>query len=300
MSATAEDTVRQVHESTPQGHNIIPRTDLDFGFDEVPKYWFEGNAFKTRFFDAMSLLFPEGEKFFIECVRDYRDQVEDPELKQQIKDFTYQEGQHGMVHTRFNNRLKDQGIEVDRILDEQKSILRSYRQRAPKWFNLSLTVAAEHMTAIMAHSFMHRPEIFENADPRMRALYVWHGIEEIEHKGVAFDVLQKIAKANYFQRIVGLLYESILFPFHVFMVMNHMLKVDGVKSRWKLWFKGLWWLYGPGGVYMKLMPHYFTFYLPGFHPWKYGDMKKARQWLESYERDGDPIAASEIVAQASS
>lgn len=291
-------SAQQINPATPEGHKIVPRSDLDFQFDQVPKYWFNGDAFKTRFFDAMSLLFPEGEKFFIECVRDYRDKVEDPELKQQIKDFMYQEGQHGMVHTRFNDRLRDQGIGIDEILEQQQRILAAYRRRTPKWFTLSLTAGAEHMTAIMAHSFMQRSEIFKDADHRMRALYVWHGIEEIEHKAVAFDVLQKIGKANYFQRIAGLLYESILFPFHVFMVMNHMLKVDGVKSRWKLWLKGLWWLYGPRGVYMKLMPHYFAYYLPGFHPWKFGNMQIAEQWLQSYERDGDPIAASEIVAQA--
>lgn len=297
MSSTAEDTAREIHQSTPDGHTITPRTDLDFKFDEVPRYWFDGDVFKTRFFDAMSLLFPEGEKFFIECVRDYRDQVKDPELKQQIKDFTYQEGQHGMVHTRFNDRLRDQGIEVDKILAQNKEILASYRRRTPKWFTLSLTVAAEHMTAIMAHSFLNRPETFDTADQRMRALYYWHGIEEIEHKAVAFDVLQKVAKANYFQRIVGLFWETMLFPFHVFMVMNHMLKVDGVKSRWKVWMKGLWWLYGPRGLYMKLIPHYLAFYLPGFHPWKFGKMDAAERWLAAYDADGDPIAAVDAVVQ---
>lgn len=280
------------------GYPIIPRKDLDFQFEQVPRHWFGGDPFKTRFFDALSLLFPEGEKFFIECVRDYRDQVADPQAQAEIRDFIMQEGQHGMVHMQYNNRLKNQGIEVDQILSRQVDILKGYRRRTPRWFTLSLTVAAEHMTAIMAHSFMTRSDIFNESDPRMRALYVWHGVEEIEHKGVAFDVLTKVAKANYFQRIAGLLWESLLFPMHTFLIMNYMLKVDGVKQRWKVWLKGLWWLYGPRGLYVRLMPHYLAYYLPGFHPWRFGQTRTMQTWLDAYQRHGDPIAASEQVLQS--
>ena len=32
-------------------HTIVPREKLDFGLDgDIPKYWFGGDAFKTRFF----------------------------------------------------------------------------------------------------------------------------------------------------------------------------------------------------------------------------------------------------------
>ena len=56
---------------------IVPREGPELGLDgDIPKYWLDNDPFKTRFFDAMSLLFPEGEKFFIACVRDYRDQLD--------------------------------------------------------------------------------------------------------------------------------------------------------------------------------------------------------------------------------
>lgn len=95
---------------------IVPREKLDFGLDgDIPKYWFDNHPFKSRFFDAMSTIFPEGERYFISCVRDFRDQVTDPKLLQEIKDFMRQEGQHGIVHTTYNQRLKDQGIDVDML-----------------------------------------------------------------------------------------------------------------------------------------------------------------------------------------
>ena len=67
------------------GYPIVPRTGIDFGLDgDIPKYWFGGDVFRTRFFDALSTVFPEGEKFFIHCVRHYRDQIADPALAAQV------------------------------------------------------------------------------------------------------------------------------------------------------------------------------------------------------------------------
>src|SRR5690606_30799034 len=98
---------KHMRHATP--HQIVPREKLDFGLDgDIPKYWFGGDAFKSRYFDALSTIFPEGERFFIECVRDYRHMATDPQLQQEIKDFIRQEGQHGIVHNQYNQRLKAQ------------------------------------------------------------------------------------------------------------------------------------------------------------------------------------------------
>lgn len=97
--------------------NIVPREKLQFGLDrDIPQYWLGGDAFKTRFCDAMSTIFPEGERYFISCVRDFRDQVTDPQLQQEIKDFIRQEGQHGMIHRQFNARTsKPKVLDVDKL-----------------------------------------------------------------------------------------------------------------------------------------------------------------------------------------
>ena len=279
---------------------LVPRKGPDFGFDgDVPKYWLDNDPFKTRFFDAMSLLFPEGEKFFIACVRDFRDQVSDPELKQQVKDFMYQEGQHGIVHTVFNNRIKAQGVDVDAVLQKQKDVMFGFfRKYFSRNWTLGQTAAAEHMTALMAHGFFSSG-IMNKADPRVRAMYAWHAIEEIEHKAVAYDVLTKVAKASYFTRILSFIQTTFSFPFHVFMVMRHMFKVDGVKNRPWVWLKGLWWLYGWGGLYPRLMPHYLAYFVPGFHPWKFGDMRIYQTWLTAFKNtNGDAIAAGDAVVAA--
>lgn len=280
---------------------IVPREKLDFGLDgDIPRYWFGGDVFKSRFFDALSTIFPEGERFFISCVRDYRDQVKDPQLAQEIKDFIRQEGQHGIVHNQYNQRLKAQGIDVDMLERIEERLFAFMRKHVPRKQTLAETAAAEHLTAIMAHSFFERKEVLDKADPRMRAMYAWHAMEEIEHKAVAFDVMQKIAKVGYLRRVFALMVVTLAFNIHSLLVTRYMIKTDGFSlwQRLKIWTKGLWWLYKPGGLYLSIFGHYIQYYKPGFHPWDNGRMSAYELWLETFERTGNPILAGNALHAA--
>jgi len=283
-------------------HPIITREKLDFDLaGDIPKYWFAGDPFKTRFFDAMSTLFPEGERFFISCVRDYRDQVTDPVLLQEIKAFTRQEGQHGIVHGQFNDRLQAQGIPVDKLERGLKFLFdKVARKYAPKAQTLAETAATEHLTAIMAHSFFVSKDMMEGADPRIRAMFAWHAMEEIEHKSVAYDVMQKVAKVGYLRRVFALLAVTMGFNFYTFFVALYMLHVDklGLWARTKTIAKGIWWLYKPGGLYLSAASHYLQYFKPGFHPWMMGEMDLYAHWRQAYDTTGDPIEAGERMYAA--
>lgn len=284
----------------PQTRPMQAREKLDFQLDErIPRFWNGGDPYKTRFFDAMSLTFPIGERYFISSVRAYRDQVTDPKLLQEVKDFTRQEAQHGIVHAQFNEMLEKQGLNVgwtQRFLDNKfKWQLKVW----PKSFNLAYTAAAEHLTAMMCTTFMERPDIIEGFDHRIRAMYAWHSIEEVEHKAVCFDVLTKVAKASYFTRIAGLIYFSIEYPIGNWYMVNRMLKDDGFGffQRMKMLAKGAWWLYKPGGVFLPAAGFYLSYFKPGFHPWQHQEMGRYDTWLKAFERSGDPVAAGDAYAQ---
>lgn len=278
------------------------RDGLDFGLDaSVPRHWFGGDAFRSRFFDAMSTLFPEGERFFIACVRDYKDQLSEPAHRQAMLDFARQEAVHSKVHQRFNDLLAQQGVKVDRIQANQRRMLFEVaRGHMPPAQTLALTAASEHLTALMAHSFVARPERFADADPRVRAMYVWHAIEEVEHKGVAYDVMVDIAQVSYWARAWALIVVSIQFPWFVFQILNHMLKVDGFTrlQRYKLWAKGLWWLYGPGGMMPPLLRPYLAWFSPGFHPWQHGMIAGYDTWSTALAKTHDPVQAANALQRA--
>ncbi|MEY4764869.1 MAG: hypothetical protein RI907_1542 [Pseudomonadota bacterium] len=281
---------------------IVVRENLDFGLDQdIPRHWVGGDAFKTRFFDAMSTLFPAGEKFFIVSVRAFKDQITSPKLATEVRDFTRQEAQHSLVHRQFNDRLKAQGVDVDAINAElEQSLFVDIPKVTTPTQRLAATSALEHLTSMMCTCFFERKDLLAACDPRVRAMYAWHAIEEVEHKAVAFDVLVDVAKAGYFRRNISMLAVSIGFPFTVARIMNHMFEVDGF-SRWqraKLWAKGLWWFWGPKGLFPATLGYYFAYYKPGFHPWKQSEMPSYGDWVENYARTGDPIAAGNALHAA--
>jgi len=281
---------------------IVPREHLDFGLEgDIPKYWMDNDPFKTRFFDARSTLFPQGEKFFITSVREFKDAITSIKLQQEVKDFTRQEAQHSLVHRQYNERLKKQGIEIDAINRqlEQRLFIDTPKVTTPTQ-RLAVTSALEHLTSMMCTSFFERRELLDKSDARVRALYAWHAIEEVEHKAVAFDVLTQVAKAGYWQRNLAMLTVSFGFPVTVATIMNHMFKVDGF-SRWqraKMWARGLWWFYKPGGLFIPTLGYYLAYYKPGFHPWKVKEMPSYGTWLQTFERTGDPIAAGNALHAA--
>ena len=281
---------------------ITPRESLDFRLDEdIPRHWMEGDPFKTRFFDAMSTLFPVGERFFITSVRAYRERITDAQLQQDVKDFTRQEAQHSLVHLRYNERLRAQGVDID---DITRGLEAGLFDRVPRLFSerhrLAMTAAFEHLTAMMCTCFFERRELLEGSDPRIRAVFAWHAIEEVEHKAVAFDVLTKVAQAGWWPRARAMAQVSLGFPLIVAVILNHMLRVDGYSRRQRLglWIKGLWWFHKPGGLFWNTWRYYLSYYRPGFHPWQLQEMPSYGTWLQTYERTHDPVVAGNALHAA--
>src|SRR5690606_18852059 len=93
---------------------------IEFEYDEtLPKHFVGGDPAMSHVVAVLSSLFPEGEDFFVESVRRYRDRIDDPELKKQVAGFIGQEAIHGREHRTFNDRLAAMGYPthlIDRLV----------------------------------------------------------------------------------------------------------------------------------------------------------------------------------------
>lgn len=181
--------------------SIVPR-DLDVDFARVPRHWMAENPTATAIANGVNLLFPHGERFFVRSVKRFLGEIEDPALRAAIKGFFGQEGRHAHAHDDFNAILRAQGVEIDGFLERYKAISSWLESKLPPKLNLAITAAAEHFTAILAEGAFTQ-NVLDKAAPEMRELLAWHAAEEIEHKAVAFDVLQTI-DPSYRLRIAGL------------------------------------------------------------------------------------------------
>jgi len=267
--------------TTPSDHTIIPRPATFTFTEDTPRFW-QGEVFGSRMLDAMQVAFPDGERMFIQSVRNYQQKITNPVLKNQVKQFIYQEGQHGKAHTDFNKHLTKQGLNIDFSIGIIKSTLTWFQKVSSHKVQLAATVAAEHLTASLGeHLLSDNDEILKNAHPTMKAFYMWHGAEEVEHKAVAWDVYQEAAGGGYFTRAIALaaLYPLSLVPLTVgTMAMMH---VDGELNIKEL-KKGVRIMFGKDGLFRQTLPAVLQFYKPGFHPWSTGYPNKFKQWKTAY------------------
>jgi predicted metal-dependent hydrolase len=280
---------------------MVAREKLEFGIDDsAPRWWYENNPYKSRLIDAIQAAFPDGERYFISSVRPFRDQITDPELKEEVKTFIRQEGQHGIVHSRYNQLLRDRGLDVDAITSFIKWIDTFHTRHFSEEYNLALTCAFEHFTAMLAETFFEKKETMAGADPKFRAMMAWHAVEEMEHKAVAFDVMQKVAKVGYVKRNVAMVHVILFLTYLSLRFTNTLLKGDGFSWGQRLWMtaKCQWWLYGPKGIVSSRFGTLFSYFKPGFHPWQQAAIHNYDAWLQTYERTGDPIEAGDALFRA--
>jgi len=179
----------------PVGRKVpTRRISFEESLRELPKHFaVDGDLLLSHIGASLSSVFPDGEDFFVRSVRHFRDEITDPELKRQVAGFIGQEAMHGREHRAFNDRLDELGYPVKRFERITKKGL-AIRERllSPK-SNLAATAALEHFTATLAELVLTDEDTRNSfGHEQVRNLFVWHALEESEHKAVAFDVYKAV------------------------------------------------------------------------------------------------------------
>lgn len=261
----------------------FPVRRMNFNFDDVPEYWASESAGITHFMTALSALFPDGEKLFIDSVRAVRHHpaIKDNEaLQKEISAFIGQEAMHTQEHVGFNASAQKYGHDVTKHERETGRLI----QGARKWFaravkpfgmtqemvDLTATTALEHFTATIASELLRNPHIQElMTDPTMSYMWYWHAVEENEHKAVAFDVYQGVfgtgVKAYALRSSALVIAMALIFAAQSSFVIR-LLKNDG-----KLNFKELGtiykYAYSPSkGIIAGMTREMLAYFRPNFHP----------------------------------
>lgn len=202
--------------SPSEARRKVPTRRISFeeSLRELPKHFAaDDDLILSHLAASLSAVFPDGEDFFVRSVRHYRSEITDPELKAQVAGFIGQEAMHGREHRAFNDRLAELGYPTKAVERFTKRGL-AFRERvAPPISNLAATAALEHFTAVLAELILTSPEarrLF--GDDNVRNLFLWHALEESEHKAVAFDVYRAVGGSERMRvlTMVGVRYSFVI------------------------------------------------------------------------------------------
>jgi predicted metal-dependent hydrolase len=156
----------------------------------------------------------------MDSVRHYRDQIDDPDLKKQVMGFIGQEAMHTREHVEYNDLLQAAGLPAHKLDKRLWAILNFGRKVLPPSLQLAQTVALEHYTAMLADLLLAETgSRIEGSVDGYKQMWLWHALEETEHKSVSYDVWNTVIKPGpkrYLMRTGTMLATTVLFWLIVF------------------------------------------------------------------------------------
>lgn len=261
-------------------HNIVVRK-IPFDFSEkIDPVWHPTKPEWSHQLNGASVTMPHLEPFLIRTIREAMTQIEDAGLKEDMRHFMAQEGQHYQNHERYNDILKTSGYPgLAQIEDEMAADYERFKAKSLKW-RLAYTAGFETMTmGVTDWLITNRRNLFAGANPSVVSFVLWHMVEETEHKTVAFDAYQALFKGAYWARIWGVVCGS----WHVVKFSKksyvHMLKQDGrwgqLAARWRTFKTSL-------AFVSHVVPFLIGSMIPGHHPDRVNDPDWVHQWMDAY------------------
>ncbi len=267
----------------PDGVAVTYRR-MKFDFDgQIPRYWHSGSPSITHFFTALSVVFPEAEKFFIDSVRYFEDEDLDPKTSEEVREFVKQEAHHTYQHRIYNKIVGAQGLPLERYDAAIGAVLRFVRKVLTKRTQLAATVALEHFTATVADQLLTNPKLTEGMDPAVKRLWLWHAVEETEHKAVCFDVYQQVGGSNWI-RVLTMSRVMFVLPMGMTFLQLALLAADRKLFDLRDLGRGLRFVWGKGGFVRGILPQLKAFYRADFHPWAVDNHELIPAWTAGNQR----------------
>jgi uncharacterized protein len=251
--------------------------DLEAPFD---RHWFGGDAFRSAFFNALSMSFPVGEQFFIDSVRNgFRalPAEKQAQFKEEVQGFVGQEATHRRIHSLFNAHLEKQGFVNDWAPRAQKRL--KLLDGVDPRHALAITAANEHFTAIFAEWMLEHHDLLDGAEPRLKTMWLWHSAEESEHKCTAFDLYRALGgseewRLTWFRRVTMIFLTDTLRQ----TVAN--LRQDGTLWKWNTWKSAGSYLFGKRGLVRQTYRAWREYFRSDFHP-SQQESALSSEWLEN-------------------
>jgi uncharacterized protein len=290
---TTEATLPAHHADLPASLSIRKlHVDLSQGFD---RHWFktasgQGDAFRTAYFNAMSMTFPAGEQLFIDSVKRMQPKLpttpEHQPMHETIRDFCAQEATHRHVHAQFNNHLATQGLKnhvEPRIWARFKK-----QEHINPIHHLGVTAAYEHYTSAMSDVMLrHETHTAHMIEP-MRQVWRWHAMEETEHKAVAFDLYKALGggdtwRARYF------VYATLTLTIDVTRQTFNNLWHDGTLFKPSTWASAAQFFlgrpsHGGGWIWLTAKP-LMAYFRKDFHPNQHDNRELSHNYAQAHAAD---------------
>ncbi|MBA4286246.1 MAG: hypothetical protein C0434_12015 [Xanthomonadaceae bacterium] len=282
------------HSQHPMDHFPVRPLRFPLGAGQrVDVVWSRTRPAFSVFLNALAMHVPHFERYLVTSLRKAREQITDPKLRRDVTAIIGQEANHSHNLTAFNQHLRARYPDVVAIDDasiawfEQHAATDTMKQR------IGFTAGYETFTFLAGMIILqHHDRWFADADPMMKALWVWHQVEEIEHGAVAFEVWQHLFGSHEWYRKWMILKAALHIAGETIRLYPRMARHEGwLRSPWQA-IKTL--AFGGemlGRLFIAALPVFKRNYHPRRHPIATTEQNPIQIAWRRYEADGGDVLA---------
>lgn len=209
----------------------FPVRPLDFHVNNVAPEdcaWSRSSPYFSVFINALGLHVPYFERYLIHTMNTVKHDVADEKLRRDMVALAGQEGHHARNFIAFNALMAKRYPKVEKL----DSTARNYFKNAAKKDSLKRKVA--FTAGYETFTFLAGLIILKNYDkwmadshPVMKALWVWHQVEEVEHGSVAHDVYRALYGKHEWYRKYMVLIAGLHIARETVKAYAHMARIEG-------------------------------------------------------------------------
>lgn len=247
------------------------------------------------FVNALGVHVPYFERYLIVAMRKARPQVpvEDKELVRDMTRIIGQEAHHAKNFVQLNALLTQRYPKVARFDSDAKAYFAKHAEEDSLKRLVGFTAGYETFTFLAGLIILDNyEEWFEDSDPVMKAMWVWHQVEEIEHGSVAFNVYKRLYGDDEWYRKWMVLYALVHIALETIRAYVHMVRMEG-------WlrnpFKAVSTLFFCGHMLCRLLANALPVFRKNYHPRRHPRVTTRQNpvqvaWREFESEGGDVLA----------
>ncbi|MDT5347571.1 MAG: hypothetical protein QOH91_858 [Mycobacterium sp.] len=172
------------------------RFDID---DSVPFQWNAANPASGLMSNVISLFAVGFERYIVLAVKDALNVIDDADLRAEAEVFLAQEAQHSAAHRKHVNALIAQypalGVTLDRVISSYEDLYATN----PLQFHLAYIASMEATFPPLFTFMIEKRDLLYHGDCRVASLFLWHYVEEIEHRSSADIIFDGVVGSRWYR-----------------------------------------------------------------------------------------------------
>ena len=178
---------------------VIRKLPWSFGAD-TPFQWNPANPEFGLGMNTLSFIGPPFERYIVLAVREAMRVIGDPAVQSEAEAFLQQEGLHARAHRTHVAALIQQFPGLAEISEELDRRFDALLRTENLQYHLAYIADIEAtFTPLFSMFFAHKATMFDNGDPRVAPLFLWHFTEEIEHRASAQILYDAVVKNPWYR-----------------------------------------------------------------------------------------------------